>query len=238
VNAPTFILIHGGGLTAASWTLLVEAMARRGAPAIAIELPCEDPSAGTRDYADLILSSIAIADDVVIVGHSMGGLTAPIVAAERPVRELVLLCAIAPVVGMSSDEVTTKPDFLSDYKRAHEELIKPAVDADGRYLPLPPEVARELYFQDCSPVLQEWAVEQFRPQASLPLSEVTPLRKWPQVPTRVIIGQEDRAVSPAWSRRFFRERHGIVPEEIPGDHSPFLSRPDKLASTLLRPFMA
>jgi pimeloyl-ACP methyl ester carboxylesterase len=36
---------------------------------------------------------------LVLVGHSTGGLTIPILAARRPVKEMVFLCAAVPVPG-------------------------------------------------------------------------------------------------------------------------------------------
>ena len=62
---------------------------------------CEDrrrPSA----YAEVVLAETAVAgDDLVLVGHSLGGLTIPLVAAARPVRALVFLCALLPQPGLS-----------------------------------------------------------------------------------------------------------------------------------------
>jgi len=40
-------------------------------------------------------------DDVVLVGHSLGGLTIPLVAERRPVARLVFLSALLPVPGRS-----------------------------------------------------------------------------------------------------------------------------------------
>jgi pimeloyl-ACP methyl ester carboxylesterase len=97
---PTFILIHGFAHNAASWTL-VEALGRRGAPAIAIDLPCDDPNAGVREYAETVLEKTALVEDAVIVAHSMGGLTSPIVAGERHCRELIMLCAALGKTGQA-----------------------------------------------------------------------------------------------------------------------------------------
>jgi hypothetical protein len=46
------------------------------------------------------------------------------------------------------------------------------------------------------------------------------------------VAAEDRIVNPAWSRRAARERLGVDPVELPGGHSPFLSRPGPLAEVL------
>jgi hypothetical protein len=47
-----------------------------------------------------------------------------------------------------------------------------------------------------------------------------------------IVCAEDRAISPDWSRTAAREALGVEPYELPGSHSPFLSRPRRLADVL------
>jgi pimeloyl-ACP methyl ester carboxylesterase len=237
VASPTFVLIHGFQHGAACWTPLVEALGRRGAPAVAVDLPCEDPTAGLRAYADVVLSKAAVLDDVVVVGHSMGGLTAPIVAGERPVRGLVLLCSAIPAVGISAaDQMEAEPDAATAF--VEEYMHELVVGSDGTYAPLRAEVAKTLYYHDCPPRYQDWAVTQLRRQAQLPIIEISPMRQWPEVELRAIVCTDDRTISPDWSRRAFRERFDLVPDELPGGHSPFLSRPAELAELLLRPYTA
>src|SRR2546425_1097792 len=66
------------------------------------------------------------------------------------------------------------------------------------------------------------------------MAEVTPLRQWPAVPTAYILCAEDRAVSRAYSIQAARRQLGTEPVELPGGHSPFLSRPRVLAQALVR----
>jgi pimeloyl-ACP methyl ester carboxylesterase len=47
-----------------------------------------------------------------------------------------------------------------------------------------------------------------------------------------ILCRDDYAIAPAWSRRIARERFGVEALELPGGHSPFLSRPAELAALL------
>jgi pimeloyl-ACP methyl ester carboxylesterase len=48
-----------------------------------------------------------------------------------------------------------------------------------------------------------------------------------------VLCRDDRAVSPSWSRTAARELLGVEPVELPGSHSPFLSRPAELAELLV-----
>jgi pimeloyl-ACP methyl ester carboxylesterase len=64
------------------------------------------------------------------------------------------------------------------------------------------------------------------------MGEPSPMRAWPDVPTRVLLCRDDRLFPPAFIRRIARDRLGITPDEIDGGHTPALSRPDELAGRL------
>jgi len=64
---------------------------------VSADLPCDDPAAGCDAYANVVVDALPRFDtDVVVVGHSLAGLTIPLVAARRSVRRLVFLCAFIP----------------------------------------------------------------------------------------------------------------------------------------------
>ena len=53
-------------------------------------------------------------DDVVVVGRSLGGPTATLVAARRPARHLVYLCAVVPEIARSLvDQFKDEPDMVN-----------------------------------------------------------------------------------------------------------------------------
>src|SRR5437764_15314513 len=93
----TFALVHGAWHGAWCWDRLVPEIAARGHRAIAVDLPCEDPLAGGAAYAGAVVQALeGVGGDVVLVGHSLGGLTIPLVAARQPVHGMVFLCALLP----------------------------------------------------------------------------------------------------------------------------------------------
>ena len=106
-----------------------------------------------------------------LVGHSLGGLTIPLVAAERPVRKLVFLCALLPVPGLSLvDQLRREPEiFVPGFDRgvARDEL--------GRsYWRDSEDAAVELLYGDCPRQLASWAVARLRPQARAPEPRAVP----------------------------------------------------------------
>ena len=55
---------------------------------------------------------------------------------------------------------------------------------------------------------------------------------WPSVPTRVLIGRNDRFFPADFQRRLVGERLGITPDEIDTGHLPMLAAPAELAERI------
>ena len=84
------MLVHGAWHGGWCWERLIPELAARGHDAIAMDLPVEDGSATFEDYASVVIEVAASAtDDVVLVGHSLGSMVIPLVAAARPVAATV-----------------------------------------------------------------------------------------------------------------------------------------------------
>src|SRR5262249_25275907 len=93
----TFGLVHGSWHRAWCWERLAPLLQQAGHDVVAMDLPCDDGSASFDTYADVVCDALKGCNgDVVLVGHSLAGNTIPLVAARRPVRHLVYLCALIP----------------------------------------------------------------------------------------------------------------------------------------------
>jgi len=224
----TFGLVHGAYHGSWCWAPLRAELEHRGHRVLTVDLPGEDRDAGAIEYADAAVEAFAdAADDLVLVGHSLGGLTIPLIATRRPVARLVYLCAMLPRPGRSHDDVLRdEPDMLVPWPSGggYE-------DADGatRWAP---DAAAALFFSDCPPELAMRAANQLRGQYWKITEQVTPRHTWPDVPVTSVIGTHDLVINPTWSRRVTPTVLGIVPIELACGHSPFLSVPNLLAATL------
>jgi pimeloyl-ACP methyl ester carboxylesterase len=226
----TYVLVHGAWHGAWCWEPLERALRERGERTIAVELPCDDISAGCAAYARIVLDALAgvDADDAVLVGHSLAGLSIPLVAAQRPVRRLVFLCALIAQPGTS----------LRDQRHRDPEMFVPGfgqeivADEQGRAVWRDQQAAIAAFYPDCPRQVAERAAARLRPQANLPSTEPCTLDALPPVRASYVLAREDRVVNPRWSTRAARERLGVQPIELPGGHSPFLARPAALADVL------
>ena len=96
----TFVLVHGAFHGAWCWDEVRSELEARGHHTIAMDLPCDDPKAGNIRYSEVVMHAIQDGgDDVVLVGHSLAGLTIPLVAASGSVRGMVFLNAFIPIPG-------------------------------------------------------------------------------------------------------------------------------------------
>ena len=162
-----------------------------------------------------------------MVGHSMAGLTSPVAASRTRTAMTIYLCAYTPVPGLSFD--AQHADTATGFEPSRPALANPDGSASW-----PEEGAIETYYHDCAPDVARTAAQRLRRQFWKVTQEVTPLRQWPAVPTAYIFCADDRAISRAYSLHAARRQLGIDPVELPGGHSPFLSRPRILAQALVR----
>jgi pimeloyl-ACP methyl ester carboxylesterase len=212
----TYAIVHGAGDAGASWDLVAAELRDRGHEVVAPDLPCEDDSAGLSDYVDTVVEAIGPRGDLVVVAHSLGGFTAPLVCERVPVDLLVLVAAMIPSPG------ETAGGWWSS--SGHDEAWKAQQLED--------DSTTALFFHDVPPDLAEWALGLERDQSGTPMGEPWPLARWPDVPTRYLLCREDRMFPPAWARRHAQERLGISADELEGGHCPYLSRPQQLAERL------
>ena len=100
------------------------------------------------------------ADDVVLVPHSLGGLVGPVVAARRPLRALVYVCALVPEPGVSfSDQLAASGERVLLFEGGRE------VDDQGRSHWPDPDTTASTMYPDLSPEDARWAGERLRRQA-------------------------------------------------------------------------
>src|SRR5215472_3350711 len=87
----TFVLIPGAGGAAWYWHRVVPLLRAAGHEAIAVDLPGDDPAAGLPEYTRLAAGAISGRGNVVLVAQSLGGFTAPLVAAKAGVTAIVFV---------------------------------------------------------------------------------------------------------------------------------------------------
>ena len=222
----TFGLVHGAWHGAWCWETLIPELRARGHTAIAMDLPSDQRAATFDDYAAAVAASLPPTPDLVLVGHSLAGMVIPLVALRRPVRLLVFLGALIPDRQGDPTDRDGPPQHLEGTfdGLAHHE--------DGSHSWPNLQAARRILYQDCSREVAASAFARLRRQQVALWESWQPMVRWPDVPVASVHCQDDRAVNPSWSRWIAPLRLGVESVELPGGHSPMLSRPALLAETV------
>ncbi|SEP49863.1 alpha/beta fold hydrolase [Amycolatopsis saalfeldensis] len=207
----TFVLIHGGGGSGWDWHLVGAELRRRGHDVVAPDLPIEDPAAKLADFRDAVVSEVGERADVVVVAHSYGGFTAPLVADRLDARLLVFVAGMVPAPGETPGQWWEN----SGYTSPSEKLS-----------------VVEQFLGDVPAELAEENIARGRDQRSAEWDDPWPLAALPDLPTRALLCREDRLFPPDLQRHVAKARLGITPDEISGSHMVLLSRPVELAERL------
>ncbi|MFI6831090.1 alpha/beta fold hydrolase [Kribbella sp. NPDC050241] len=204
-----YVLIPGAACTSWHWHPVTDELRRRGHTVTPVDLPCDDPAAGLEQYVDTVVGAVPHGEEVVLAAHSLGGFTGVMACERLPVREFVLVAAMVPAPGERISEwwETTGYDWAGD-------------GVDTFFHDLPAEFAAE-------------ARRELREQSDGPMNDPCAIERWPEVPTRAVIGRDDLLFPADFLRRVTQERLGFRPDEMAGAHFPMLGHPVALVEYLL-----
>jgi pimeloyl-ACP methyl ester carboxylesterase len=217
----TFALVHGAWHGGWCWDAVRAELEARRHRVVAPDLPCEDVEAGVEEYAGVVREALGGVDDAVVVGHSLGGMTIPLV----PARRLVFLCAYVPEPGRSlveRDDDAWGPGFAESAVRD---------DLGRSYWPDLEQAVHDLQY-DLPGEQALAAAAKLRRQAPKPSRQQSPLAVLPDVESAYVVTAADYAIPPAFQRRMAREELGVEPLELAGGHSPMLVQPRAVAELL------
>jgi len=210
----TYVLIHGAGDVAWYWHLVAAELGELGHEVVAVDLPCDDESAGWSDYADTVVAAIGERAQLVVVAQSLGGFTAPLVCTRKPAELLVLVAGMVPAPGESANDYWAN----TGYKQVSRDVDTSDTIAT--------------FYQDVPRDLAKEAIKRSRQQAKAIGAEPWPLQAWPNVPVKFLLCRDDHLFPADWLRKVVRDRLGIEPDEIDSGHCPALAHPKELANRL------
>ena len=235
---PALVLVHGGGLAADSWELTIDVIHQLDSEltVLAVDLPGRRGKPGdlfTLTLADWVQSVVddiedAGLDDIVLVGHSMAGLTVPSVVARLgspKVREMVLATAFVPPEGKSLTETLTGLFAYTARRNAKR----------GGLSQTPALGIRFAYLNGVSRVRRQFMVGKVYPESARILGEKVSRQGLPDdVPRTWILTLRDRALS-AKMQRLYIDALGGAQTLIEMDtcHCLMVSEPERLARILV-----
>ena len=219
----TYVLLHGAASDSWYWHRVAPVLKERGHDVVTPDFPCEDDRAGFEQYADAVVDAVRGRRDIILVAQSLAGFVAPIVCERVHVDLLVLVNAMIPRAGETGGqwwENTGQPAA----QRALDE--KEGRTTEGEFDPL------TTFLHDVPPEIASASESHARDQSGTPFEHPWPLERWPDVPTKVLIGRADRLFPADFQRIVALERLGIHADEMPGGHLLALSQPQEVIDRL------
>jgi len=222
-----FVLVHGGAHSGSCWERLVPELEAlpQVAGVLAVDLSGRGRRAGVRPLEEItrehyiadVVADIEGADlrDVVLVGHSLAGISVPWAAARLPerVRHLVLLSTTTPPPGRSVNDVMAEHP-LSPLRRGID--------------------FQRMFCNDLGEAEAQWLLTRLCDEPPGPLGEKVDAVSLPEgLASSFVLLERDEALPPDYQR----EQAATVGVDriVPFDsgHSAFVSRPRDLAALLV-----
>lgn len=232
----TYVLVHGGGHGGWCWQRVARVLRAQGHEVYAPTLTgfgdrCHLGSAQT-PFDTFVTDIVQVVEfegltDIVLVGHSMGGVVIPRVAQRIPdrIRQVVWLAAVVCADGENllqavppSSEMSAAVTVLADGSiRTDQRLIVEGVLSDG------------------TPEEKEWVLARHRPYPQAALTEPGRLTEFLALglPTAYVTALRDVAVPPACTAVFADRLPGVVRADVDSSHDCMISRPEETAAALL-----
>ena len=239
----TFVLVHGASHGSWCWDKVVPLLNAQGHDTIAVDLPGNTygefdipPAQVTLEsYASHVCQVLDLLDEpVVLVGHSLGGLTITQTAEYRPdkIRSLVYLTALLLGPGEARIPVASRD---TETVKAGLERDSWTVSDDLSTITFPEETLKARFYNDCSDDDVAWAKSMVVPQPTGPLMDPmqTTEENFGRVPKVYIECLQDGAIPLSLQREMQAKFNCERVMSLDTGHSPFLSAPQELVRHLV-----
>lgn len=217
---PAIVLVHGLWADGSSWSKVIPDLVEKGYKVISVQNPTtslEDDVAATRRAIDIA------GGDVILVGHSWGGMVITEAGNDPRVKGLVYVAAYAPEKG------ETVPS-LSE-KAAQTQLVNYLQEADG-YVSLTKDGVTKVFANDLSSKEQEMVFAVQVPCSPKVFKGVCSNPAWKEKPSWYIVASGDKTIHPDLER-LMAARAKAKTTELSSCHVAMLVQPKKVLDVIL-----
>jgi pimeloyl-ACP methyl ester carboxylesterase len=234
----TYVLVHGSWMGAFAWDEIKPRLERAGHTVISLDLPGHgnDPTPADKlsleAYKQAVIAAIGTRKDVVLVGHSFGGVVISSVAEAIPAQlsKLVFVAGYLPRSGESAYSLSNedKASKVGQYwTQADPKNFSPAsIKSEGIV---------EVFCADCPAKYKQLIVVKHRAEAVPPIATAVTLtaKNYGSVPRYYIETLRDNTISHDLQTLMLSRVSVAKRWQLDTSHSPFFSQPDKLTQILL-----
>jgi pimeloyl-ACP methyl ester carboxylesterase len=238
MTRPGLVLVHGGQHTARCWDPTVAELARQAPdlPVLAVDLPGRGGTPGDLatltigQCVDSVVAQIEQAGlgDIVLVGHSLAGVTVPGVAARlgtERVRRMVLVACCVPAQGQTVLGTLAGPVRMFAQRAAQRKTTSPA---------MPRAMASWMFCNGMTREQKAHVLANLCDEAvSITVEPVDRTSLPPEIPRTWVLPLRDRSLRPRLQRTFMANLGGVDDVvELDACHDVMISHPAPLAAVL------
>ncbi|WP_421705254.1 alpha/beta fold hydrolase [Alloalcanivorax xenomutans] len=218
---PSVVIVHGAFADGSDWARVIPLLQEKGVSVQAVQNPLESLA------GDVAATTRAIDNqpgNVVLVGHSWGGMVITEAGDHPKVANLVYVGAFAPDVGQSIASITQDQPPSPGVEQA-------VTDRHG-WLNLPPQAVARYFTQDVPAERARVMAATQGPIKATAFGEAVSTAAWRSKPSWYIVNQNDRMILPELERAMARHIGARI-TELPTSHVPQQSRPADVARVIL-----
>jgi pimeloyl-ACP methyl ester carboxylesterase len=217
---PSVVLVHGGFVDGSGWNSVYKLLRKEGYEVIVVQ----NPTSTLADDVAVTKRAIASAKgDVILVGHSYGGVIVSEAGTDPKVKGLVYIAAFAPDAGESVASLIANPPA-----GAPVPPIMPPVDG---YLLLDRAKFAGSFAADVKPDIAAFMADSQVPWGVAALQGAVTVPAWKSKPSWYLVASDDKMIPPPAQRSMAGRAHATMVES-PGSHAVFLSHPDAVTKLI------
>ncbi|HTI68362.1 MAG TPA: alpha/beta hydrolase [Candidatus Limnocylindria bacterium] len=221
-QSKAIVLVHGGFVDGSGWAGVYNILKKKGYNVVIVQNP-------TKSLADdVAVTKAAIAGlgrEVILVGHSYGGVVISEAGNDPQVAGLVYIAAFAPDQGESVASLIANPSPGAP--------VPPILPPKDGYLFLDRNKFAASFAADVEPDVASFMADSQVPWGLDALSGAVSEPAWKTKPSHYLVASDDQMIPPP-AQRAMAGRAKAQVTEVPGSHSVYVSRPADVAEIIER----
>lgn len=219
-NVKSVILVHGGFVDGSGWQGVYDILKKDGYDVTIVQ----NPTISLADDVAVTKRAIAAAPgQVILVGHSYGGVVISEAGTDPKVAAVVYIAAFAPDAGESVSSLIANPA-----PGAPVPPILPPVDG---FLFLDSARFASAFAADVKPELAAFMARSQVPWGLAALDGKVAAPAWKVKPSWYLVSTEDKMIPPE-AQRAMAKRAGATVTEAKGSHAIYVSKPHAVAAVI------
>ena len=220
-STKTIVLVHGGFVDGSGWESVYKILKSDGFDVAIVQ----NPTISLSDDVAVTKRTIDAQEEgeVILVGHSYGGVVITEAGNHPKVTRLVYIAAFAPNTGESVSSLIQNPPPGAP--------VPPILPPQNGFLFLDKAKFHESFAADVEKEKAEFMADSQVPWAVEALSGAVSEPAWKTKPSWYLVAADDKMIPPP-AQRFMSERAGATVVEAPGSHAIYVSQPEAVAKLI------